>query len=347
MNSNRYSIIVPVYNSADYLCQCIDSIILQTIDKYEILLIENGSTDESPRICDQYQDKFPFIKTYHIPNGGLSDARNYGVKCATGNYLVFIDSDDIIKRNTLENFDHIINQYSDVQVITSSGKILIYKNKMFPATYSIPYNQLNGKSGKQWVTYFLQNNIDDWNGPGKCFQKDFWVSNKFMFKVGRLSEDVELIYKVLLKSDYMFCVEPFYYYRQARPDSIITSQNPKLLKDTILNLKEWNIYLENCDFLTEDEKKLFYERFSRQYCTSVLAMIYSFSSSIRNNLKKEALEIQYYLYKGNNNFVKLSCFIAKNISLDFLCICLFAARQIKHFITKFKWMIKGMPLNIE
>ena len=92
------SVIVPVYNLQDFLSNCVNSIVNQNMakSKYEVLLIDDGSTDKSGELCDEYSRRYSFVKSFHKPNGGLSDARNYGLKHATGKYIAFIDSDDAI-----------------------------------------------------------------------------------------------------------------------------------------------------------------------------------------------------------------------------------------------------------
>lgn len=347
MNKILFSIIVPVYNAAQYLEECIGSILCQTVNCYELLLIENGSTDDSPQICDQYEAKFSNIKTFHIPNGGLSDARNYGVKHSNGDYLIFIDSDDYVTNTMLEMFLNSISKYPDVQIITSNGKFLTYKNKMFPSQYPKRLEELNGKDGITWVTTFLKIGVDDWNGPGKCFQTKFWTENLFDFKFGRLSEDVQLIYKVFLEAHTVTIVNTFYYYRQARPDSIITSANPKLVSDTILNLKEWDDYLLKSSKLDSAQKEMFYDRFAKQYCTSVLGLIFAFPLKTRKQLIEEAKSIVFYLEKGNNALVRLSRNISSTLGLIPLCVLLYIARQITKYSTRIKWVIKGTTLHTE
>ena len=92
------SIIVPVYNVENYLKECIDSILRQEFRDYEIILVDDGSKDDSGKICDEYGKKYSFISVIHKKNGGLSDARNFGLKIAKGEYILFIDSDDYIAK---------------------------------------------------------------------------------------------------------------------------------------------------------------------------------------------------------------------------------------------------------
>ena len=102
MNSPLVSVIVPVYNVAPYLEQCLDSIVNQTYPHLEIILVDDGSTDESGAICDRYAEQDNRIKVVHKKNGGLSSARNVGLDMMTGEWVLFVDSDDWIELNTLE-----------------------------------------------------------------------------------------------------------------------------------------------------------------------------------------------------------------------------------------------------
>ena len=96
------SIIVPCYNVEKYLEQCVESLVNQTVDNYEVLLIDDGSTDQTPELCDQFEKKYKDkIKAYHKKNGGLCDARNYGIKKAKGKYLMFVDSDGKRKKDLM------------------------------------------------------------------------------------------------------------------------------------------------------------------------------------------------------------------------------------------------------
>lgn len=88
------SVIIPVYKVEKYLCQCVDSVINQKLDNIEIILVDDGSPDNCPHICDDYQEMYEYVKVIHKQNGGLSSARNAGIKAATGRYIIFMDSDD-------------------------------------------------------------------------------------------------------------------------------------------------------------------------------------------------------------------------------------------------------------
>lgn len=107
----KISIIVPVYNAERTLVKCIDSVIQQDFSEYELILINDGSQDDSQEIIDIYQDKNPCIKAYHKENEGVAATRNFGIECATGDYIFFVDSDDWLEEHALSKLYHVITKY--------------------------------------------------------------------------------------------------------------------------------------------------------------------------------------------------------------------------------------------
>lgn len=118
--NNEYliSIIVPVYNVEPFISECINSILIQSYKNFELILVNDGSTDNSPTICEQYASKDKRIKVIHKANGGLSDARNWGLKFSSGEYVVFLDSDDYWNDcDALFSLYSLLNKYSEVDVV--------------------------------------------------------------------------------------------------------------------------------------------------------------------------------------------------------------------------------------
>lgn len=103
MNNPKISVIVPIYNIGQYLSRCIDSILVQTFTNFELLLIDDGSTDNSGRICDDYAKKDNRIRVFHKKNGGVALARQLGIENAIGEYSIHADGDDWVEANMLEN----------------------------------------------------------------------------------------------------------------------------------------------------------------------------------------------------------------------------------------------------
>ncbi|MCG0586774.1 glycosyltransferase family 2 protein [Lactiplantibacillus plantarum] len=108
----KFSVIVPVYNIENYLSMCIDSVLKQRFYDYELILIDDGSTDHSGEVCDQYSKLHKQVKTIHKENGGVSEARNLGIGMSSGEYIIFLDGDDMLKNDALYNIYSLINNHN-------------------------------------------------------------------------------------------------------------------------------------------------------------------------------------------------------------------------------------------
>ena len=124
----KVSIVVPVYNVEKYLNQCVDSVLAQTYKNIEVILVDDGATDASPAICDEYAEKDNRVKVVHKKNGGLSSARNSGIKVATGDYLMFIDSDDYW------NADFVLRELID-KTLASDADITCFGYREYLTAY--------------------------------------------------------------------------------------------------------------------------------------------------------------------------------------------------------------------
>lgn len=118
MRTYRFSIIVPVYNVAPYLERCVRSLANQDYEAYEIILVDDGSTDGSENMCETYAGADDRIKVFHKNNGGLSSARNYGIKNAAGEYLLFVDSDDYVANNMCSTLEEGLQQYGKTDLVS-------------------------------------------------------------------------------------------------------------------------------------------------------------------------------------------------------------------------------------
>lgn len=127
----RISILIPVYNVERYLIECLESILQQSRSVYEVILVNDGSTDKSGAICDYYAEKYSFIKSFHKENQGLLSARRYGISKATGNWYVFLDSDDTLKENCIEILCEYIKNYDPDCVIYGFDRVQDRKIKAF------------------------------------------------------------------------------------------------------------------------------------------------------------------------------------------------------------------------
>lgn len=213
------SIVVPVYNVEKYIGYCLDSLINQNYKDLEIILVDDGSTDHSGEICDEYAGKYDKIKAFHKENGGLSDARNYGMKYVSGEWLLFIDSDDIICYNFVSKLikfaetnaldiaicDYCIlpeKQIKALPDIKGSGKTMIWE----------------GMEGTKELLYQKTFTTSAW---GKLYKTVLF--EEILFPVGKLHEDVGTIYKVFEKAKRVGYIDQKLYYYLQRGESIIHS----------------------------------------------------------------------------------------------------------------------------
>ncbi|NLK66988.1 MAG: glycosyltransferase [Campylobacteraceae bacterium] len=211
------SVIVPVYKVEKYLKKCIDSIINQTYENLEIILVNDGSPDNCPQICDEYALKDRRVKVIHKENGGLSDARNAGLDVMSGEFVTFIDSDDFVSRFYIENLYFLVKKYEADITIT---EFLYIKDSQILAL-----NESKISDEKVLVHQkdeFMQNifyaKIYDIGATRKLFKSSFFEDIRF--PKGRISEDLGTIPYVFEKaSKIAFCKKQDYFYL-IRDDSI-------------------------------------------------------------------------------------------------------------------------------
>lgn len=212
------SIIIPVYNVEIYLRKCIDSVLKNTYKHIEIILVDDGSLDSSSSICDEYQKKYQNVKVIHKTNGGLSSARNSGLEIAEGKYILFIDSDDYISEDFIQDLVNTMIK-SDVEVVQSNfekinegGKSLYIPN-IIPQVYSSKEQILDA--------FFIDHNIHV-TAWGKLYKKE--IFNKIKFMEGKNNEDNIFIADLFEQIDSYACIDNAGYKYLQRTNSIINSK---------------------------------------------------------------------------------------------------------------------------
>lgn len=214
------SIIVPIYNVEKFLPRCIESICNQTYENIEILLINDGSTDESEQICVDFMARDPRIRYFLKENGGLSDARNYGIERACGKYLAFIDSDDFVESDfILRLYDALVQQNASVAIagfskVDENGTILKkeqLENEELVLTGREVCKKLHSEKGQVFVVA--------WN---KLYKKELFTNLKYA--KGKLHEDEYLAYQLFYEIEPIAIVEECLYYYVERRESITRTQ---------------------------------------------------------------------------------------------------------------------------
>ena len=229
------SVIVPVYNVKNYLEKCLDSIINQTYKNLEIILINDGSTDESLDICYMYEKKDNRIKVYNQENHGLSYTRNRGIELARGKYIGFLDSDDVISPFMYEFLYKAINEYNSK--ISICDFVRFSDKPTFNETYeSISLTKIDAIK-ELMIDKKIANHAVD-----KLYLRELFDDVKF--PVGKKYEDISTIYKLFLKSEFVSYVPCNLYGYYFREGSITGCYNKSAVKDYIkaINERYENLY---------------------------------------------------------------------------------------------------------
>lgn len=213
------SVVIPVYNVEDYLHYAIDSLVNQTHKNFEVLLINDGSTDNSGKLCDKYAQEYDWIRVFHKENGGLSDARNYGVLKATNEWIFFLDPDDYIEPFTFELLTLIQEKYQADLISTKVQTTNEYEK--------FSKEQFNLESSKrvmkeEALELMLEDKVATVSACAKLYKKQ--ILEMKPFPVGKIYEDFFVVAEHLRLAEQIVIspVVTYHYYR--RPGSIVQSQ---------------------------------------------------------------------------------------------------------------------------
>lgn len=231
----KVSVIVAIYNIEEYIEECILSLINQTYKNIEIILVDDGSTDRSSEICDEYQKNNPNIKVVHKKNGGLSDARNRGILESTGEYLTFVDGDDWLEKNTIKTLLWLVEENeADIATIIkkdhqySSGEVII-------------------GDGKRMILHML--NTVCFEAWGKIYKRQLFEN--ITFPKGKIYEDLYTIPSLVLKSKKVVVYHKGLYCYRERNDSIMGQAMKGDFHDLVECCFEG---INKCDLLSDDNE---------------------------------------------------------------------------------------------
>lgn len=328
----KISIIVPIFNVEKYLERCILSIINQTYQNIEIILVNDGSTDQCIKICEKYLKKDKRIILINKENGGLSDARNAGLAKATGDYVLFVDSDDLIELDSCEKFIEKIERYGEIDIITSNAKVINENNQNY--LRHSHFAQEVKKTGLEYLEHEIKNKTMSMAAVLNLYKLSFLKKSNLSFKKGILHEDEEFTPRVFLKASTVIHMNYDFYNYILRDNSISQTKNltknatdlyntlyelekiydndvPKnsngILKDSLCDkylfmaqsMHETNIEY-NIDF---DEDFLIRTAFSKK--NKIKSRIFSFNKSLYffiNDLKKVCLNDIKNMVNSKNIF---------------------------------------------
>ena len=246
----KYSVIIPVYNVEKYIDRCLQSVISQNYEDMEIIVIENGSTDNSPHICDTYANKYANISVYHIENHGVGSARNFGLSKARGEFIYFVDADDCLIGNLFSDLEEKLHDKVDLLVFSYYNSIEKDLIELKRNPKILPNDVLLDKTN--FITSFKELVLTDmmytvWN---KIYRRDFLIDNNLYFLKYELGEDVRFNLRVYdFVENILLSTECYYVYISGRMNSAMGSYNSNRvtyqleeLSQIEYLLKKWNIF---------------------------------------------------------------------------------------------------------
>lgn len=257
----RFSIIIPVFNVENYLHQCLDSVIEQDFDNYEVICVNDGSTDESPQILKEYEQKYNQIKVIHQTNKGLSAARNRGINASKGDYILFLDSDDWLETNALSILK---KNLSDEDLLCFSGSLfyedsgLLIKDSGYSDTNLSGWEYYNKYVTKPVKFHFVCVVL-------RLYRRDYLFKNKLFFKEGIFHEDNLFTPLACYFANKVSVInESLYVYRQ-RVGSIMGDTTFKRLQDLIETVNYLAEFFSNKVGM---EKKYIYKYLASAYISA-------------------------------------------------------------------------------
>ncbi|MCE5175151.1 MAG: glycosyltransferase [Bacteroidales bacterium] len=273
---SKISIIVPVYNVEAYLDRCVQSLLNQTYHNLEIILVDDGSPDNSGKICDRYAEKDTRIRVIHKTNGGLSDARNVGIEMAIGDYLGFVDSDDFIHSEMYETlYLNLINSNADISICSYEK---VYDGKIVANDLR---NEVSVMSNIEAIDHFFTFDSANFNAPwNKLYKTELFAGIKF--PKGKTREDEYTIYKLIYKSKRIALSEKVMYYYFQNKGSIMHD------KSLMIELDYADAMEDRIVFFADNKQSEFYKRTLIRYCIWLICAAYMFR-------KERHVEPEFYL----------------------------------------------------
>ena len=219
----KFSFLVPVYNGQNYIEKCIQSLLKQTYNEpYEIVIVDDGSKDDTSKILKEYKKKYPNIRVYHRENHGISSTRNYLVSKCNTEYFIFVDSDDYVDKNLLKNIDKKITtneidivKFQVTTVDTNGNELIKYEDEDFILDGQAAFNHMVHKKNFFDVVWMY------------AFNRKFWEKNNFLFYEKLFHEDFGLIPYVILSANKIISINYNGYYYVQTDNSIMRTNNPE------------------------------------------------------------------------------------------------------------------------
>ena len=294
----KVSIIVPVYNVEEYLRECVDSLLGQTLKNIEILLIDDGSTDSSGAICDRYASEYSNVRVIHKTNGGQGAARNLGLSQTKGEYVYYMDSDDILELNAL-NVLYCEAEKNNLDVIMFSAECFGDSPEINynPDEYKRTKHLHEVKNGEELFANLY--NVREYycSIPMRFFNRKYLIENEFVFPEHIIHEDEIFGFFSLIKAKRAKCIPDRFYKRRYRKGSTMTGK--RAYNSAVGYLYTWEKILVFCTD-AESKSKSSYLKFARELFKIARKMYYEVFDDIeKKQFNMYRTELRKTLHKKN------------------------------------------------
>lgn len=283
----KISVIIPIYNVENFLPRCLDSIINSNYQNLEIILVDDGSTDSCSQICEEYKEKDSRIKVIHKSNGGLSDARNKGIDIATGKYISFVDSDDVVDEDM---FSYLLNLLIDNKCDISVCNYTTFSTMEPPQTKTNKLDNPRIYSREEALNILLKGKISHsdyaWN---KLYKKELFKNIRY--PRGRKMEDIGTTYKLYYKAKNIVIGDSIKYFYYQRKNSILGLNNYEIYKDNL------ELSIERYNFLKDNKVKINFVQYQKDIINKIIELY--------KNSKTENQHKYFYDNSYDKIFIKL------------------------------------------
>lgn len=315
----KFSIIIPVYNVEDYLEKCLLSLKKQTYNNFEVIIVNDGTQDNCQKIIDDFCKKNEKFKGYIKQNGGLSSARNYGLKYVTGDYILFIDSDDYVEEELLERLNKSLEK-NKVDVLKYNLRFIYEKENTREMNKKHEFVSLHPNKA---IEKLLEDEILE---PAwlNCYKTSFWKKNKFKYYEGRVHEDFGLTPLIYMNAKTISSINYVGYNYLIREGSIINSkESEKMYKkfNDCLSFYDENIKkIKNNKNINTKTKKML----NSYYVNGILEKASLLDGKYIKSAIEELKRRKVYRYLISNSFLR----ILKKV-------------YIKYFLKSYIWSLKN------
>lgn len=327
MNNPLISVIIPIYNVEKYLRDCVDSVLAQTYKNLEVILVDDGSSDGSARLCDDYALYDSRVTVIHKPNGGAGDARNYGLEAMKGDYLAFVDSDDYWLNSDF------IAEIVEQNIVGKSPDCVFFRDLSVYADGStrVSSKQLNRETVEKYnrpqMIKYLNSIGTLWVSPWcKLLRADIIKKNNIRFMTGVTAEDIDFIFEVYQKLNTFSYFDKLSYAYRKRDNSVTHSIGTKSFDSIFRIIGKWSKKIDGLE-ITDKEKQIFMSYLAYQYC--IFCGFLPKLTESRKEYKKKLREFDYLLKYDMNPKVRKVKKCRRLVGFNLTCLILHKYMQLR------------------